>query len=169
MDVLTAIKERRSIRAYSPQEIEDEKLKCVLEAGRLAPSAVNRQDWKFIVVKDPSIKEQLVEAAGGQKFLGEAPVVLVVCGTEPTKVMKCGQHAYNIDASIALSFMILEAWEQGLGSCWLGHFDEAKVKEILKIPIDVRVVAITPLGYPAENPAPRPRKSLDEIVSYDRY
>lgn len=169
MDVLTAIKGRRSIRAYSPREIEDEKLKRVLEAGRLAPSAVNRQEWKFIVVKDPAIREQLVEAAGGQKFLGEAPLALVACGTEPTKVMKCGQHAYNIDVSIALSFMILEAWEQGLGSCWLGHFDEDKVKKILDIPPEVRVVAMTPLGYPAETPAPRPRKSLDEIVSYDKY
>lgn len=169
MDVLTAIKGRRSIRAYSPREIEDEKLKRVLEAGRLAPSAVNRQEWKFIVVKDPAIREQLVEAASGQKFLGEAPLALVACGTEPTKVMKCGQHAYNIDVSIALSFMILEAWEQGLGSCWLGHFDEDKVKKILDIPPEVRVVAMTPLGYPAETPAPRPRKSLDEIVSYDKY
>lgn len=169
MDVFSTVKGRKSIRAYSSRDIEDEKLKLVLEAGRLAPSANNRQEWKFIVVKNPETRKRLVEAAGGQSFLGEAPVVLVACGTEASKVMSCGQYAYTIDVSIALSFMILEAWEQGLGTCWLGHFNEEKVKEILNIPREVRVVAMTPLGYPAENPAARSRKSLSEIISYERY
>ncbi|HHW40531.1 MAG TPA: nitroreductase [Syntrophomonadaceae bacterium] len=169
MDVFSAIQARRSIRAYSAREVEEEKLNRVLEAGRLAPSANNRQDWKFIVVRDRETRKRLVEAAGGQQFLGTAPVVLVVCGTEPEKVMMCGQPAYAIDASIALSFMILEACELGLGTCWLGHFDENRVKEILGIPPGVRVVAMTPLGYPAESPAARPRKSLDEVVSYERF
>ncbi len=169
MDVLAAIKARRSIRAYGAREVEKEKLNRVLEAGRLAPSASNRQDWKFIVVRDQETRKRLVEAAGGQKFLGTAPVVLVVCGTEPEKIMMCGQPAYAIDASIALSFMILEACELGLGTCWLGHFDEKQVKEILGIPAGVRVVAMTPLGYPAESPAARPRKRLDEVVSYERF
>jgi len=169
MDVLAAIKARRSIRSYGAREVEEEKLNRVLEAGRLAPSASNRQDWKFIVVRDQETRKRLVEAAGGQKFLGTAPVVLVVCGTDPDKVMLCGQPAYAIDASIALSFMILEACELGLGTCWLGHFDEKQVKEILGIPAGVRVVAMTPLGYPAESPAARPRKKPDEVVSYERF
>ncbi|MGB9793163.1 MAG: nitroreductase family protein [Thermacetogeniaceae bacterium] len=169
MDVFEAIQTRRSIRAYDRREVEEEKLKRVLEAGRLAPSAVNRQEWKFIVVRDENTRKKLAEAAGGQTFVGEAPVVLVVCGTETEKVMRCGQPAYALDCAIALSFMILEAWELGLGTCWIGHFDEKMVKDVLGIPEKARVVAMTPLGYPAESPAARPRKSLDEVVSYEKF
>jgi len=105
----------------------------------------------------------------GEPFVGQAPVFLVACGTDREGIMACGQYRYPIDLSIAMSFMILEAYELGLGTCWLGRFDEKQVKEILGIPEGVRVVAMTPLGYPAENPAPRPRKRLEEIVCYERY
>ncbi len=169
MDVLSAIQGRRSIRKFSKRPVEDEKLLKVLEAARLSPSASNMQDWKFIVVKNSETRAKLAEAAFGQSFVGDAPIVLVSCGTEPEKIMKCGQHRYTIDLSIATAYMILEAYEQGLGTCWLGLFDENKVKEILMIPEKVRVVAITPLGYPAENPPQRPRKKLEEIVCYERY
>lgn len=169
MDVLTAIKERRSIRKYADKPVEEEKLQKVLEAARLSPSARNQQEWKFIVVKDPEIRKRLTEEAIGQPFVGEAPIILVCCGTEPESIMRCGQPRYTVDLSIATAYMILAAYEQGLGTCWLGSFDENKVKEILDIPEDVRVVSITPLGYPDESPAPRPRKELDEIISYDRY
>ena len=150
MDVFSAISNRRSIRAYSDKPIEDEKLNRVLEAGRLAPSAKNRQDWKFVVVKDPEIRHKLALAARGQRFVGQAPVVLVGCGTEPTYVMPCGQPAYSVDVSIAFSFMMLEATELGLGTCWLGAFDEEEVKKILGVPPEARVVAMMPLGYSAE-------------------
>lgn len=169
MDVMTAIRNRRSIRKYKPHMVEDEKLVSVLEAARLSPSASNRQSWRFIVVKDRALKDKLTEAAGYQTFVGQAPIVLVACGTDPDGVMKCGQHRYSIDLSIATAYMILAAYEQGLGTCWLGHFDEGKVKEILSIPENVRVVAMTPLGYPDETPAARPRKGLEEVVCYDRY
>ncbi|QQY78813.1 nitroreductase [Keratinibaculum paraultunense] len=168
MDVLSAIKDRRSIRKYSDKPVEEEKLLKVLEAARLAPSARNEQNWKFIVVKDPETKEKLTEAIG-QSFVGEAPIILVSCGTETKSVMRGGQPRYTVDLSIATAYMILEAYEQGLGTCWLGSYDEDKVKKVLGIPEDVRVVAITPLGYPAESPAPRPRKELDEIVCYDKF
>jgi nitroreductase len=168
MDVMQAIKDRRSIRLYSSREVEDDKLKMVLEAGRLAPSAANMQDWKFIVVKDESTRKGLVDAAGGQKFLGTAPLVLVGCGTAE-KIMSCGQLTYPIDVSIALSFMLLEACELGLGTCWLGHFDENEVKKILGIPEEIRVVAMTPLGYPSEAPEPRPRKKVSEFASIDNF
>lgn len=169
MDVLSAIRERRSIRKYSDKPIEDEKLHKVLEAARLAPSAKNMQNWKFVVVKDEDTRKKLVEYAIGQPFVGQAPIILVCCGTEPDSIMRCGQPRYTVDLSIATAYMILEAYEQGLGTCWLGSFDENKVKEILGIPEKVRVVSITPLGYPDESPAPRPRKELEEIVCYDRY
>lgn len=169
MDVLTAIKERRSIRKYSAKPVEEDKLQKVLEAARFSPSARNQQEWKFIVVKDSETREKLTEEAIGQPFVGEAPIILVCCGTEPDSIMRCGQPRYTVDVSIATAYMILAAYEQGLGTCWLGSFDENKVKEILDIPEGVRVVSITPLGYPDESPAPRPRKELDEIISYDKY
>lgn len=169
MDVLSAIQGRRSIRKYSSKPVEEEKLLKVLEAARLSPSAKNLQEWRFIVVKDLELREKLTNEAIKQPFVGEAPIILVCCGTEANGIMKCGQPRYTVDLSIATAYMILEAYEQGLGTCWLGSFDENKVKEILDIPEDVRVVSITPLGYPSESPAQRPRKELNEIVSYDKY
>ncbi|MBW4829291.1 MAG: nitroreductase family protein [Clostridiaceae bacterium] len=169
MDVLSAIKGRRSIRKYSSKPVEEEKLLKVLEAARLSPSAKNLQEWRFIVVKDSKLREKLTNEAIKQPFVGEAPIILVCCGTEASGVMKCGQPRYTVDLSIATAYMILEAYEQGLGTCWLGSFDETKVKDILDIPEDVRVVSITPLGYPSESPSQRPRKELNEIVSYDKY
>jgi nitroreductase len=168
MNVLSAIQGRRSIRKYSNKPIEDEKLLNVLEAARLSPSAINRQNWKFIVVKDSKIRKELTEAIG-QPFVGEAPIILVCCGTEPEGIMRGGQPRYTIDLSIATAYMILEAYEQGLGTCWLGSYDEGMVKKVLDIPENVRVVAITPLGYPAELPPQKSRKSLEDIISYDKY
>lgn len=169
MDVFEAITNRRSIRKYKNTEIEDEKLQKILEAARIAPSAANRQEWKFIVVNDPETRARLVNAANGQRFVAEAPVTIVACSTESERVMPCGQYAYTVDLSIAVSFMILEATELGLGTCWLGAFDEKQVKEILDIPDDIRVPAMFTLGYADENPGPRPRKDLDSILSYERY
>ena len=169
MDVLSAIQGRRSIRQYSSRPVEDEKLGKVMEAARLSPSANNRQSWKFVVIKDDKTRARLTEAAGRQAFVAQAPIIIVACGTDPDSIMMCGQHRYSIDLSIATAYMILEAHEQGLGTCWLGSFDEKKVKEILDIPEGVRVVAVTPLGYPVEYPASRPRKRVDEIVCYERY
>ena len=144
-------------------------LRRVLEAGRIAPSAGNRQDWKFVVVRDQETRHKLAIAARGQMFLEQAPVVIVGCAVEPTYVMMCGQPAGILDVSIAFSFMMLEATEQGLGTCWLGAFDEASVKKILDVPDTVRVVAMTPLGYRDETPAGRPRKGIDEICCNDKF
>lgn len=169
MDVLSAIKGRRSIRSYQQAGVEAEKLEKVLEAGRLAPSASNVQEWKFILVTKPDIKQQLANAAMGQKSVEEAPVIIVACATESQKIMTCGQYAYPIDLAIAVSYMILEAYELGLGTCWLGAFKEQDVKRLLEIPDDVRVVAMFTLGYPKENPPARPRKNLNQVVCYEKY
>jgi nitroreductase len=169
MDVFTAISNRRSIRAYQAKEVEQSKIDRILEAGRLSPSAANRQEWKFIVVRDPAIKKQLVAAAHGQKSVDQAPVMLVGCAVDSSAIMPCGQYSYTVDLSIAFAYMILEAHELGLGTCWLGAFDEGAVKKALQIPKEVRVVAMTPLGYPNESPSARPRKDIGEIVSYDKY
>ncbi|MBF4474724.1 nitroreductase family protein [Methanobacterium formicicum] len=169
MDVFEAVTQRKSIRKYKDKEIEKEKLIKVLESARIAPSASNRQEWKFIVVKDENTRSRLVSAAHYQKFVGQAPVTIVACSTESERIMPCGQHAYTVDLSIAVSFMMLEATELGLGTCWLGAFDEEAVKEILGIPSDIRVPAMFTLGYADENPVARPRKALKDIVSHEKY
>lgn len=169
MDVFQAIQTRRSIRSFKSAEIEYEKLQQVLEAARLAPSAANRQDWKFIVVTDKATREKLVAAANGQKYVAEAPVVLVGIATDPGIVMPCGQPTGVVDVSIAFSFMLLEATELGLGTVWLGAFNEGTVKQILGIPEQMRVIAMTPLGYPDQSPASRPRKDSGEIICNERF
>lgn len=169
MSVQTAIRERRSIRAYQDKPVENEKLKLVLEAGRLAPSARNRQEWKFIVVRDRETRVRLAKAANDRQFIGEAPVIIAACATEAEYVMSCGQLAGTVDTSIAFSFLILQAQELGLGTCWLGAYDEKEVKAILDIPPHVRVVAMTPLGYPAEAPEAKPRKAPEDVFAYEHY
>lgn len=169
MDVYSAINQRRSVRAYKDRPVEDEELKKVLDAARLAPSASNRQEWKFVVVRDKNTREKLSKAALGQTFVAQAPVVIVACATEAERVMACGQSAYTVDVSIACAYMTLQACELGLGTCWLGAFHESEVKEILKIPSRIRVVTMMPLGYPEEPPSMKSRKSLNKIVCYEKY
>ena len=167
MSVLDVIKTRHSIRKYKSMPVEDEKLMSVLEAGRLAPAANNAQQWKFIVVRDKDLINKLVPACGGQSFIAEAPIVLVFCAVGDERMMYCGQPAATVDCSIALSFMILEASELGLSTCWLGYFNNDKVKRVLNVPADSNVVAVTPLGYADGTAAARPRKEISEVVAYD--
>ena len=169
MDVKIAIRTRRSIRSYDPHEVEEEKLVRILESARLSPSASNRQERRFIVIKDPGARKALSEAARNQQFLADAPVVIAACSVEKEYVMSCGQLAYPIDTAIAVDHMTLAAVEEGLGTCWIGAFDEKKVKKILNIPDDIRVVALLPLGYPSNVPQPTRRKGLDEIVMWEKW
>jgi nitroreductase len=169
MDVLKAIQSRRSIRAYDSREVEEDKLMRVLESGRLSPSAKNIQERRFVIVKDARTRKALSEAARNQKFVAEAPVVIAACSVETGYIMSCGQLAYPIDTAIALDHMTLAAVEEGLGTCWIGAFDEKKVKEILNIPDGVRVVSLLLLGYPSAIPRPASRKSLDEIVMREKW
>ncbi|MRR14300.1 nitroreductase, partial [archaeon] len=134
MEITEAIRSRRSIRKYQDRPIEEEKLLRVLDTGRMAPSARNLQDWKFIVVRDQDKRKMLSEAANGQPYVEKASAVIVGCATEPENIMPCGQYCYPIDLAIALDHMSLAATAEGLGSCWIGAFQEDKVKEILDIP-----------------------------------
>jgi len=166
MDVMEAIRTRRSIRAYKPDPVPEEKLMACLEAARLAPSAGNRQPWLFIVVRDPQVKEKLREAYGAEWFY-QAPVIICACGSPDCAWTRSDGKCYcDVDVTIAMDHLILEAWEQGLGTCWIGAFDAEKVKEVLDIPEDYEPIAMTPLGFPAEQPAPKPRKPLEEIVRF---
>ncbi|MFP4028010.1 MAG: nitroreductase family protein [Candidatus Brocadiia bacterium] len=167
MNVIDAICERRSVRSYEDREVEEEKLEQVLDAGRRAPSANNRQNWKFIVVRDADLRAKLVEAANGQKFVGQAPVVIAACATSTDHVMSCGHPDYLVNLAIAIDHMTLAACELGLGSCWIGAFDQQKVTDLLNIPDEASVVELLPLGYPAVEPGQKSRKSLEEVVSYD--
>ena len=171
MTVRQAIRARRSVRAYQDKPIEQEKLDRILEAARLAPSASNRQEWRFVVVRDPDKRARLVEAASGQAFVGQAPVVIVACAKHDGRMMRCGQACYPIDVAIALEHIALQAVEEGLGTCWIGAFDEAAAKEICGIPEtdDVRVIELMPLGYPADSAREKSRLAMDEIVMFEEW
>lgn len=169
MNVLDAIKTRKSIRKYLDKPVEEEKLKMVLEAGRLAPSASNRQEWRFVVARDPETRKKLADAAE-QAFVGQAPVVIAACAETDEHIMTCGQPCYTVDLAITLDHITLRAVELGLGTCWIGHFYEGQVKEILGIPDEIRVVELMLLGYPID-PAPieKKRLSFDDIVKYEQW
>jgi len=171
MDLMEAIKTRRSIRRFKEAPVPENLLKEVLSAARLAPSADNAQPWRIIVVMDEELKLKLAAAAHGQKFIAQAPLVLVVCGVPDEAFPTIGGYmsAHVIDVAIAVDHATLAAHALGLGTCWIGTFKEDKVREILGIPEDVRVIAITPLGYPDESPERTPRKNLEDLVAYDKY
>jgi nitroreductase len=170
MNVMEAIRKRKSVRKYLNKKVEEDKLFAVLEAGRLAPSASNRQEWRFIIVRDQSSKKKLAEAANNQSFIAEASIVIAACAETDEHVMSCGQACYPIDVAIALDHITLAATELGLGTCWIGAFDEKKVKQILEIPSEVRVVALMPLGYPYDSSVVnKNRLSISEISKYEQY
>jgi len=170
MDVLRAIEQRYSVRSYADKPVEEEKLSAVLEAARLAPSAGNRQEWRLVVVRDEKTRRQLAEAARGQAFVAEAPVVIACCADTDDHKMTCGQACYPIDVAIAIDHMTLAAVELGLGTCWIGAFYEDQVKKLLGIPERIRVVELLLLGYPADSP-PRAKARLGskEIVCNERW
>lgn len=170
MDVLDAIRKRKSERRYLSKTIDKEKLLTILEAGRLAPSASNRQEWRFVIVSESEIKRKLADASNGQSFVGEASVVIVACAETDEHVMRCGQACYPIDVAIALDHIMLAAVDLGLGTCWIGAFDASKVKQILSIPANIQVVALMPLGYPSDHSITnKKRLPFDEIVKYEHW
>ena len=169
MDTFEAIKKRRSIRGYLDKAVEENKLLKILEAAREAPSASNRQEWRFIVVKDETTRKKLCQAAKGQKFVAEAPVVIACCAQTDNHTMTCGQLCYPIDIAIAIDHMTLVAVALGLGTCWIGAFDETAAKKLLGVPADVRIIELMPLGYPADKPRPKTRMRFDEIVMNDAW
>ncbi len=169
METFECIGARRSVRSYEDREVEEEKLGQVLEAGRLAPSANNRQGWKFVVVRDAELRQRLARAAHGQSFVGQAPVVIAACATETGRVMSCGHPAHLVDTSIAIDHMTLAAREQGLGTCWIGAFEQEEVKRILGVPASATVVGLLPVGYPTSWPSASSRKPLGEVVCYERW
>ena len=170
MDFHELIRVRRSIRGYRPDTVEEDVLARVLGAARVAPSACNLQPFHIIVVTDAKTRARMSAVYSGA-WLSAAPVLLVGC-VEPERAWKRrdGWNAAEVDLAIAMDHVILAATQEGLGTCWVCAFDEAKAKEILGVPPGVRVVAMTPLGYPdGTPPQPSTRKSLADLVRRERW
>ena len=173
MNVFKAIIERRSIRKFEKKEVDNKLIGVMLYMATLAPSAGNTQEWSFIVVKEEEIKEKLSRAALDQKFIAEAPVVIVVCA-DLAKISlrygKRGELLYAIqDTALAIQNILLSAHALGLGACFVGAFDEERVKSILEIPDNVRPLALIPVGYPAEQPKMPPRIPFENLTWLNKY
>ena len=180
MEVYEAIMSRRSIRKYKATPIDDATLERVLQAARWAPSWNNSQCWRFVVVLDPDIKNKLAATVpagnGAGKAIQEAPLAIAVCAKLGEAGYLSGELAsdkgeswYMFDAALAMQNLVLVANSLGLGTVYTGWFDAKKTAEILGVPPDCCVVALTPLGYPDQKPHPTPRKELSQIVSYDKF
>lgn len=171
MEVDEVIRERRSIRAYKDRPVEEEKIKAILEAGRWAPSAGNLQSVECIIVKDRETKEKLSSAAYGQAQPEEAPVNIVVCVnfSNISHYGQRGEDLYSLQESGAcVQNIMLKAYSLGLGTCWIGAFDENAARVALEMPDKVRPVAIIPIGYPDEDPSSS-RRGLESMIFRERY
>ena len=160
MDFTKVVEKRRSIRQYRSDPVADDLIKEILKSARIAPSAGNRQPWHFIVVRDVEKKKAL----GLRAWAAEAPVIIVGCtdaSLSPTW--------HLVDFAIAFEHIILTATNFGLGTCWMGRLENETIKQVLNIPDNIKLVAVTPLGYPAEKPEPKKRKLLSEIVHYESF
>jgi nitroreductase len=168
MNVSKAIMGRRSIRAFRSDDVSKEIVEKLLNAARWAPSAGNRQPWEFIVVRKPETKSALAKAALDQGSIEEAPVVIVVCANENRSAERYGDRGRTLyclqDTAAAIQNILLTAYSLGLGTCWIGAFQEEEARRILKVPEGVRPVAIVPVGFPAENPLARSRRTVNEVV-----
>lgn len=164
ISIIDSILSRRSIRKYEKKEIPPEILSQILEAGRNAPSAANKQPIHFIILKDQETKKKLSTAFS--RFLKDAPVVIVGCAD--VKALLTGRWAV-VDTTISMQNMVITAWTLGVGSCWIGSFNEKKTKKTLMIPDNWKVVALLTLGYPKENPKQRKKKTIEKMFSTNRF
>ena len=182
MGFMDIVLKRRSIRKYKPDPIPEEKLKYLLEVARIAPSWGNRQCWRYIVVTDETLRKKIIERKSSpsppaegrpirpRDWAAQAPIIIVGCADPAKSGNKEGKLYYLLDMGISMEHLMLAAAEQGLGTCWIGGgFDESIVKDALGIPEEIRVVALTPLGYPDEVTEPRPRNTLEEITSRNHW
>ncbi len=169
MELLPEILQRRSIRRFSKDRVDSHALERILEAGRLAPSAKNRQEWRFIVVQKKETLQQLQAACFGQEHVAEAPVVIAACTTNVGYQMPNGQLSYPIDIAFACSFMLLQAVHEGLGTCCVTTYDETEIRQILSVPYSMRVVMLLLIGCAGEQPEPAGRKPLKRIVGHEHW
>ena len=163
-DAIRAIMQRRSVRSYQSKPLPDKDLKAIVEAGRCAPSAANRQPWHFIVVREAEQKQKLAAACANQSWMADAGAIIAGVGKPAVN-----EKWYPVDVAIAMQNMVIAATSLGYGTCWIGAFDQDQVKAVLGLPEDHTVVALTPVGVPADHPEARPRMPLSEFASGERF
>jgi len=169
MDFSELIAARYSVRTYRSDPVEQEKLDQVLEAARLAPTAANRQPFQIVVIRTKGREEELARIYGREWFV-QPPLVIGICGLPDRAWMRMdGRNYVDIDVAIVMDHLILAAANAGLGTCWVGAFNPVAAREILDLPDDVEPLAFTPLGYAADEPKPKKRKPLSELVRYERW
>jgi len=169
---IEAIRKRRSIRKYEETPVSDEQINQVLETARYAASWANKQGWQIMVVKDPAMRakvSEVLEANPAQKAVATAPVLLVVCMDPSASGVMKGKDYYMADAGILMDHLMLEAGELGLGTVFIGMFDEDGVRAVLGVPEQYRIVGLTPLGVPTKEPKERPRNELDDFVHWETW
>jgi len=160
------VKERYSVRAYKPDDVPKDLIDNILEAARMAPTAVNRQSFKLFVIKTAGFRDELKKVYHREWF-SQAPYIIGICGIpEENWVRKDGKNYVDVDSAIVMDHVILAATDLGLGTCWIGAFDPAAAKKFLDLPSEMEPIAFTPIGYPADNPGIKRRKPVDELVRY---
>ena len=177
MDFVDVVTSRKSVRDYQDKAVEEEKLEKILQAARLVPSWANKQCTRYIVIKEKKTIEELASTFIG--WIKQAPIVIAACANPKDSGTHNNMDYYLVDVGISMEHLVLGATDQGLGTCWIGGFDEAKVKKTLQIPENIKVVALTPLGYPAalsrrsklvrSSSGAEKRKSLEEIVHKEKW
>lgn len=172
MEIFKCISGRRSIRKYTSENIDDKTIERLIDAARMAPSAGNIQDWFFVIVRDPQLKEELARAAYNQMFIATAPVIIVYFADLERIARGYGERGRTLyalqDSGAAIQNLLLAAHALGLGTCWIGAFDERRTESLLNAPKHLRAVAIIPVGHPAEAPAMRQRRPRAKITAFDK-
>ncbi len=168
MTLLEVIRRRYSCRSYEERPIEQTKLDSLFEAARLAPSAKNPQDWRFVVVTDKESKHQVAETTNRPEVFEKASVIIAACSNS-NDVMRCGQAIGPIDIAIALEHIALQATELGLATCWIGSFYTEKVRTILGIPDDIAIIELMAVGYPADTRKQPSREPIEKIMCYEKW
>lgn len=169
MEIMNEILNRVSARNFSHRAIEKDVMARVIEAGRIAPSAKNRQPWRFIVIDNLELKKKIEKAAYSQEYVGNAGAVIAACSTNIEYEMPNGQHSYPIDITFAVSFMMVQAAHEGLGSCVVTTYDEQDVKTLLSVPYSMRVVMLLLLGYTDDKLIIRDRKPIQQISAFNHW
>jgi len=169
MQVIDEIKNWVTIKKYKDEPVDHEVLERILDAGIRAPSAKNRQPWRFIACTDSPLRNRIMDAAYGQEHVGSAPVIIAACTTNTVYKMPNGQPSYPIDISFAVSFMMIQARAEKLGTCIVTTYDEAVIKDILSVPYSMRVVMLLLLGHPDENPILTKRKLKSRVISHEHW
>jgi nitroreductase len=174
MDIWQVIEARHCERAFDPtQDVDPELVRRVVKAAIRAPSAGNRQPWHFVIVCREQVRQRLAQAAGGQQFIAQAPVAIVVCTDPERSAERYGDRGRNLyciqDTAAAVEHILLTATSLGLGACWVGAFDDSAVAGVLQLSATLHPVAIIPLGVPARPTAPvSTRRDYDDVVTYVR-